>query len=289
MRWVLRYFLALSWGRQKLRKRQARLVVIAGQLAILPIALPLYAGSTNAVRIGPVDASKIDVALTLASNAVKHCAGQFRGQVMFYDVTAATTVSGNLRAAAGACEFSTLVPWRSISEKMVQQARGDVLQVRFFGELIDGKLINKVNWVVAATRANLVLTEPMKETVKRFAKATDLRMGDISLRDSTVNAGITVQSPLGFDLRVNKIACALEIHGVVVATGTKESFVLFSGRPTPLLIPVSIQHKALLSASGSVFSKMGKVNGRLFGTVQLRLTSGNMELPMEFPVQLNLI
>ena len=88
---------------------------------------------------------------------------------------------------------------------------------------------------------------------------------------------------------MNKIACALEIHGVVVATGTKESFVLFSGRPTPLLILVSIQHKALLSASGSVFSKMGKVNGKLSGTVQLRLTSGNMELPMEFPVQLNLI
>ena len=30
------------------------------------------------------------------------------------------------------------------------------------------------------------------KTVKRFAKATDLRIGDISLRDSTVNAGITV-------------------------------------------------------------------------------------------------
>lgn len=267
-----------------------RLLVFLFLSYFLSNAAGYAAAPIQAVRIGPIDAVKFDIALILSSNAVKKCAGQFRGQLKAYDVAMTVAFAGNLKSAAGACELSAAVPWRGISEKVAQQARGDVLHLSFVGELVDGKSINTVNWAVAATKANLVLTEPMKETVKRFARATDVQVGTISLRDSTVNADINVQSPLGFDLRVQKISCLLEIHGAVVAMGSKESFVLASaGRPTALRVPVTIDHKALLSATGNVIMQMGKVSGKLSGSVRVRTPSGEVDFPMEFPVQLKLI
>ena len=115
----------------------------------------------------------------LAANAVKKCAGQFRGQLLFYESTPAVDVSG----------------------------------------------ATKVNWAVSTQRANVSLTEPIRDTIKRFARATDLHLGSIGLTDSVVNADINVQSPLEFDLRVLRATCELQVHGTVVATGLKESFV----------------------------------------------------------------
>ena len=86
----------------------------------------------------------------LEANTVKKCAGQFRGQLLFYESTPAVDVSG----------------------------------------------ATKVNWAVSTQRANVSLTEPIRDTIKRFARATDLHLGSIGLTDSTVNADINVQSPL---------------------------------------------------------------------------------------------
>ena len=113
------------------------------------------------------------------ANAVKKCAGQFRGQLLLYEATPAVNVSG----------------------------------------------ATKVNWAVSTQRANVSLTEPIRDTIKRFARATDLHLGSIGLTDSVVNADINVQSPLAFDLRVLRATCELQVHGTVVATGLKESFV----------------------------------------------------------------
>lgn len=242
------------------------------------------------VRIGPVDPSRADVTLILSPNTIKKCAGHFRGQLMVYDVTPALPVAGVLGFTQGACELRAPIPWHSVTEKMAQQARGDALKLRFAGELIDGKSVRKVNWVVVASKSNLILTEPMKVTLKRFAKAHDLQISSIGLRDSTVNADITVQSPLSFDLRVQRVTCSLDIQGVEVATGAKESFVLLpNGRPTTLRVPISIHHKALLSAAGSVLSQMGKVNAKLTGLIRVRFPNGDIDFPIEFSVQLNLV
>ena len=226
--------------------------------------------------------------MVLAANTVKKCAGQFRGQLLFDEATPAINVSGTLKSVAGVCEMATSVPWSGLSEQMFRNARADALQLRFRGELIDGKAATKVNWALSARKADVVLTEPIRDTIKRFARATDLHLGSIGLTDSTVNADINVQSPLAFELRVLRATCELQVHGAVVATGAKESFVVAAGRATLISIPVTINHKALLTAAGNVFMHMGKVEGKLTGLVRLRLPAGDVDLPVEFPVLLKL-
>ena len=99
----------------------------------------------------------------LAANAVKKCAGKFRGQLLLYEATPAVNVSG----------------------------------------------ATKVNWALSTQRVNVSLTEPIRDTIKRFARATDLHLGSIGFTDSTVNADINVQSPLQLSglVRVRLPAC----------------------------------------------------------------------------------
>lgn len=247
------------------------------------------AGPVQSIRIGPIDASKADVTMVLSANTVNKCADQYRGQVLLYEATPAINVSGILKFKDGACKMAASIPWSGLSEQVFRNARGDVLQVRFRGDLIAGKTVTKANWALSARKADVLLTEPMSDTVKRFAKATDLHMGSISLKAPTVSAEINVQSPLAFELRVLQATCELKIHGAVVATGVKESFILASGRPTLLRIPVTINHKALLSAAGNVLAQRGRVDGKLSGLVRVRLPGGDADFPMEFPVLLKLM
>lgn len=259
-------------------------------LILFVASLSAMAGPIGTVRIGPVDQSGTEITLNLSHNTLKKCEGLFRGQLLIYEVAVGIPVTANANVLNGTCRLTAVVPWRSVSETMLRRTRGDLLQLRLSGDLINGKSSQKVNWTVDATKATLILAEPMKNTVSRFAKATDLQVGRVGMRESTVNASITVQSPLGFDLNVQKITYALEIHGVIVANGAKESFaVLGAGRPTYLPVPVTIQHQALLSATGSVIFKKGMVQGKLSGFVSLGFSNGTVDLPMEFPVQINLI
>jgi hypothetical protein len=250
------------------------------------LAAQVSAGPVQSIRIGPIDAAKADVTLVLAANTVKKCAGQFRGQLLLYEAAPAVNVSGALKSVAGVCEMATSVPWSGLSEQVFRNARADALQVRFRGELIDGKAARKVNWAVSTQRVNVSLTEPIRDTIKRFARATDLHLRSIGLTDSTVNADINLQSPLAFELRVLRATCELQVHGTVVATGAKESFVVAAGRATQISIPVTINHKALLTAAGNVFAQMGKVEGKLTGLIRLRLSAGDVDFPAEFPVLL---
>ncbi len=150
--------------------------------AIIFAAAHACAAPVQSIRIGPIDGSKIDVALVLPANMVKVCAGQYRGQVLFYEAAPAINVTGTLKPIAGACEMAASVPWSALPEQLIRNARGDVLQVRLRGELNSGKAVTRVNWVLSAPKANVVLTEPIKDTIKRFAKATDLHLSSISLK-----------------------------------------------------------------------------------------------------------
>lgn len=246
-------------------------------------------GASHDHSVGPINAARADIGMVLTDGAVKKCAGSYRGVMQFFEAPHGVNVSGLLKTNAGVCELTASVPWADLSEKFIQLTRSDVLQVRFRGELVDGQTVTKVNWMLPVPKAAVLLTEPMKNTVQRFAKATDVQLGGLDLKSSTVNADITVQSPLVFDLRVLHATCELEIHGKVVATGIKENFILAAKSKTLLRIPITLNHKALLSATGSVLTQMGKVEGKLVGWVRVKLPGSDVDLPLEFPIKLTLL
>jgi hypothetical protein len=260
-------------------------VALAGTaLAAPPAPGPQLVG----LRIGPIVAEKVGVALLVAPSAVGKCAGQFRGNLTFFNVAPGAQVAGTFSQGSEGCELPASIPWTALPVEVVQGARGDVVTVRFRGERIEGKKARKVDWGATIPRTAVQLTEPGKATLRRFASATDLTLGPLGLNTTTLNAEIAVRSPLHFHLRVMEVRTELEVDGKVVASGLKQNFLIFGGRPNRITFPVTVDNRAMLSAAGSSLAKGAKVEGRLTGVARIRFPAGDIDYPVEFPILLSL-
>lgn len=241
------------------------------------------------LRIGPIDGERLGIAMLLAPAAAGRCSGRVSGSISLYDVPVTSPMAATLGPGLATCELATTIPWSGLGPKVLDKARGDAVAIRVRGERADGAKPQKVDWAAVLPRAQIELTEPMKTTLRRFVRASDIRLGQMGLKATTVQAGVAINSPLHFDVNVVEAQYTLEINGSVVASGTRHAFVVAAGRATQVELPVTVNHGALLSAAGSTLLKRGKVEGRLTGVARLRLAGGDVEFPLELPVDLSLI
>lgn len=240
------------------------------------------------VRVGPIVPAKMDVSLLVAPSAAGKCAGQFRGELGFLDAAPGVPITGTFAAGSPACELRTSIPWPDLDEKAVQGAGNDGLRVRVRGERIEGRKQTKIAWAAPVPRAAIQFAEPMKVTLPRFAQAKDIRLGALGLEATTVDAEIVVRSPLRFHLRVLHVRCELQMEGLVVATGLKENFLIFGGRPNTIAFPVSVNNRSMLTAVGSGLARGAQAEGKLVGVARIRLSGGDVDVPVEFPVKIAL-
>ncbi len=270
--------------------RLAILGFLAGTPALgAPIPLAPPAGPTIVgLRIGPIGAEKMDVALLLAPSVAEKCSGQFRGNLTFYDAPPGAPLAGTFSQGAAGCELAGSVSWEALSGEAIGKARGDVLTVRVQGERIDGGKARKVDWGAPVPRAAVGLTESMKVTLRRFTKAPEIHLDGLGMKTTTVNADVEVLSPLRFNLKVVEARCEVEANGRAVASGGKEKFLVYGGRANKIQIPIAVNNGAAVAAAGSTLMKGGKVDGKLTGHARLRLPGGDVDFPIEFPVKLSL-
>ncbi|MCM2326756.1 MAG: hypothetical protein NDI88_02600 [Lysobacter sp.] len=275
--------------------KQPRHGAIRLLIGCLAVAIPFLALAQAApgpqvtgLRIGPIEVTKIGVALLVAPAAVGKCAGQFRGELGFLDAAPGVQIAGTFAAGAQACELRASIPWSLLPEEAVQGIRNDGLRVRVRGERTDGRNKTKVAWAAHVPRAAIQFAEPMKVTLPRFAQARDIRIGALGLEASTVDVEIAVRSPLRFHLRVLQVRCELQMEGLVVATGHKNDFLIFGGRPNTIAFPVRVNNGAMLNAMGSGIARGAQAEGKLVGVARLRLSGGDIDVPVEFPVNISL-
>jgi LEA14-like dessication related protein len=257
-------------------------------LAAAAPAAPPPAPVITGFRVGKIDNAGVDIALRLAPKAAGKCAGPYRGDLSFFDASPGLKIAGSLAAIPGGCELPASLPWKVWTAEAVQGVHGDLLKVRFRGELTEGRKARKVDWAGSVARDAVQLAEPMAASLRRFARATDIQLGGLGLNTTTVNAEVVVRSPLAFHLRVMQVRCQLEVDGVVIATGALDNFVVFGGRPNPIRIPVTLDNRATLVAAGNSLARGGRAEGRLVGVARLRFPAGDVEFPVEFPVQVAL-
>ncbi len=269
-------------------------IAILGLLAAAPVLgapakqAPPAGPPIVGLRIGPIGAEKMDVALLLAPSVAEKCTGKFRGSLTFYDAPPGAALEGTLSPGAGGCELAGSVSWEALSGEAIGKARADVLTVRVQGERVDGGKARKVDWGAAVPRAAVSLTESMKVTLRRFTKAPEIHLGGLGMTTTTVNADVEVLSPLRFNLKVVEARCEVEVNGRAVASGVREKFLVYGGRTNRIQIPIAVNNGAALAAAGSTLMKGGKVDGKLTGLARLRLSGGDVDFPIEFPVKLSL-
>lgn len=275
--------------------KHPRLGAVRRLVGCLAAAVPILALAQAApgplligLRIGPIEPAKLGVVLLISPSAAGKCAGQFRGELGFLDAAPGVQIAGTFTAGPQACELRTSIPWPALHEEAVQRARNDGLSVRVRGERIEGGKKTRVAWVAPVPRGAIQFAEPMKATLPRFAQAKDMRIGALGLEATTVDAEIVVRSPLRFHLRVLHVRCELQLEGLVVASGHKENFLIFGGRPNPIAFPVNVNNRAMLTAMGSGLAKGAQAEGKLVGVARIRLSGGDVDVPVEFPVNISL-
>jgi len=257
-------------------------------LAAAAHAAPKAASSIVGFRIGNIGERGVDIVLRIPKAAAGTCAGTFRGDVSFFNASPGIAIAGKVSAAPAGCELPAFVPWTAVTADAVRGARTDVLVVRFRGELAQGRKPRKVDLLGALPREAIEHAEPMAVTLRRFARATDLRPAALGMGTTTVNAEVVVRSPLKFHVRVMQVEWQLELEGETVATGTQGPFIVFSGRPNPVTFPVQLHHRAALSAAGGGLARGARTEGRLTGVARLRFPGGDVDFPVEIPVRVAL-
>jgi hypothetical protein len=269
-----------------LRRILGRVLALA-VIAVAARAAPAPAAAITGFRVGKIDDRGVALALQLAPAAGK-CAGAYRGDLAFFDAAPGIRIAGSLAPVAGRCELPASISWGALTAEAVHGARSDVLKVRFRGEVADRRRARKVDWAGTIPREAIQPAEPMTATLRRFARATDIQLGGLGLAKTTVHAEVAVRSPLKFHLRVMQLRCELEIDGKVVATGTKDNFLIFAERPNPITFPVTVDNRAALSAAGKGIARGARAEGRLVGVARLRFPGGDVDFPVEIPVRVSL-
>lgn len=270
------------------------MIAILGLLVAAPVLgapaqhVPPAGPPIVGLRIGPIGAEKMDVALLLAPAVAGKCAGQFRGNLTFFDAPPGAPLAGTLSPGAGGCELAGSISWAALSGEAIGKARADVLTVRVQGDRIEAGKTRKVDWGATVPRAAVQLTESMRVTLRRFTKPPEIHLGGLGVKTTTVNADVEVLSPLRFNLKVVEARCDVETNGKHVASGLKEKFLVYGGRTNKIQLPIVVNNGAALAAAGSTLMKGGKVDGRLTGLARLRLPGGDVDFPIEFPVKLSL-
>lgn len=258
--------------------------------ASLAFALAGDAAPTSiaGLRIGPIEAERVALALLLTPGTPERCAGTARGTLSLFGLPLGAAAEGTLASGPAGCEVTFVLPFGAFPAEILEHAVADVLEVRLAGEVDDGRSVKPADWTGRIPRGALQLSEPAKVTLRRFVKVNDVKTGSVGLTKTTVNVSVDVLVPFRFDFRILEASCSVELNGRDVAKGRREKVLLHGGRSSRVDVPVTLENGEILAAAGRTTANNGKLVGRLKGIGRVKLPTGELDFPFDFPVSISL-
>jgi len=258
------------------------LALVAASTASAPPASP----TVREFRVGPVEAGKVVLELVF-DRAGTPCGESVGGTFTLFGSSPGVPVHGPLvYIPEGGCALRIDYPFAAIGPDLVAKSKVDALDWSLVGERQSLPPARPIAWSGRAARETVRMTESTRTALRRFVSVQGVDLGALGLSASTVNVVLDVTNPLSFDLRIADVAYELRMNGGSVARGRTERILLRAGRTNRLEMPVEVDHAGLLAALGSAAMGNGGA-GILSGTGKLRLPSGDLDFPFEFPVTLS--
>jgi Late embryogenesis abundant protein len=265
--------------------RAALALVAASALlsASPPAAAPVP--SVRELRVGPIAETKTGMELVFAGPAAP-CGERLKGSFSVFgsggipvDVTVAPHPEGG-------CSVRFEMPFSTVGPEVLAKANVTAVAWSLGGELSGKGKPRKVSWAGTVPRGAVSLTESMKVTLRRFVAVKETHVESLGVGKSTLNADLELKNPLAFDLRFAEAAYELTVNGKPLAKGRRDKFLLHAGQANRLLLPVELSNGGVLSGLWKAATG-GHVEGRLTGIAKLRVPTGELEFPFEFPVKLS--
>jgi LEA14-like dessication related protein len=210
-------------------------------------------------------------------------AGAFSGVMSLNGSPSDLPVTGTARAMPERMELSISVKYRSVPEDWARRFHLGDFTYRLRGRAGGAE----IDWA-GAKKWNEVSVENRKDAASGFVKLGAIRLTKFSLFESEGVAEVTVKNPLSFPLKVASTKYNLMANGRPVGSGSTAGMLLRGEQSTLMSLPIEIDHAELLSAVGSALRSGGEVEGKLQGTLVVRMSGGDIAVPLDLSGRLSL-
>jgi LEA14-like dessication related protein len=203
-------------------------------------------------------------------------AGAFSGSVSLNGSSSEVPVTGLARVSGERLELSVKMLYRDVPEDWFKRFRASDFDYRLRGRVVGG---SPVEWS-GTRRWDQVEVEKREDAASGFVRLTSIQLTEFSLFESAARADVTVRNPLAFPLKLASTRYRLLANGRDVGSGATGEMILRPGQETTLNLPIDLDHGQLLAAAGSALRSGGDVEGRLCGTLLVRLPGGDIPVPI---------
>jgi LEA14-like dessication related protein len=241
--------------------------------ALALVAAAASAAAPLAVRVVP---ETEDFTVVVSGTTSAPASGAFSGTLALNGSSAELPVSGTARPAADRQELTLKIRYRDVPEDWVNRFRTADFDYKLRGTVAGSTALS---WSGTRRWAEIEV-EGRKEAASSFVQLGQIALTEFSLFESAARADVTVRNPLSFPIKLAGAEYRLEIGGRDVGSGTAPGMLLRPSQSTTLGLPIDLDHGQLLAAAGSALRSGGEVQGRLQGTLTIRLPGGDVPVPL---------
>lgn len=246
-------------------------LLIALALAVLPIQIDIRPGPTetfSATLVGPAAGGR---------------GGTFAGRISVNGSAVELPVSARAVASAGRLRLPLTLRYADIPQDWAKRFRAETFDYRVTGS-VSGSA--PVEWAGRA-RWDAVGVEGERETVGRFVRLVTLEVTDVSFLSSDARAVVGVRNPFSFPLTVASSRYRVTAGGRLLGRGSTRGMILRPRQESTVLLPLEVEHGALIAAAGGAVLSGEGVPARLDGTLTVRLPGGDVAVPIDLAGRLS--
>jgi LEA14-like dessication related protein len=249
---------------------------------VLVLLLLLGAGQSPVkidVRPGPTDT----FSATLVGPAGGARGGHFSGRISVNGSSVEVPISGRAEATRQGLRVPLTLRYSDVPQDWANRFRADTFDYRLSGRVAGTA---PVEWTGTA-RWDDVGVEGERETVQRFVRLVTLEVTDVSLLSSDARAVVAVRNPFSFPLTVASSRYRVSVDGRVLGAGSTRGMILRPRQESTVLLPLEVEHGALISAAGGAVLSGEAVPARLAGALTIRLPRGDVAVPIDLAGRLS--
>jgi LEA14-like dessication related protein len=213
----------------------------------------------------------------VASGTGAPSAGAFHGTLSLNGSPSQLPVSGTARSSADRVEVTLKIRYRDVPEDWVNRFRANDFDYSLRGTVAGASALS---WS-GTRRWSEIEVEGRKEAASSFIQLGQIALTEFSLFASAARADVTVKNPLSFPVKLAGAEYRLEIGGREVGAGSAPGMLLRPNQATTFGLPIDLDHGQLLAAAGSALRSGGEVQGRLQGSLTIRLPGGDVPVPLD--------
>jgi LEA14-like dessication related protein len=244
-------------------------------LALTAVARPLEID----IRPGPAETFSAIV----AGPAPDARGGPFSGRISLNGSAVDLPITARAEAVGGRLRLPLTLRYSDVPQDWANRFRAETFHYRVSGRVAGGA---PVDWEGTA-RWDAVGVEGERETVARFVRLVTLEVTDVSLFSSEARAVVAVRNPFSFPLTVVSSRYRVSAGERVVGTGSTRGMLLRARQESTVLLPLEVEHGALIGAAGGAVLSGEGVPARLVGALTVRLPGGDIAVPIDLAGRLS--